>query len=477
MKNDRRRFIRNSGLAGLGIAGSALAPEQTAAYDQATVGQTKPLPPPPRWQRFNMSGFTAPPLPKVRLGIVGLGQRGPSHLKTLVRVEGVEVTGLCDLRPGKVEEAQKLLAGTVHQPAVFTGEEGWKRLCERDDVDLVVLTTPWYMHATMAVYAMNHGKHVASEVPAAGTIEECWSLVSTAEQTRRHFMMLENYCYGAFQLLTLNMARHGFFGEVVHGDCAYNTSKMKNNFSRTLYWDMWWLRQYAARRGNIYPTHGLGPVSQIMGINRGDRFDFLVSVESDDFMMAAKAKELAAKDDFFKPFAEKTYRGNMSVTTIRTARGRTIMLQHDATSPSPHNLIHGIYGTKGAALFDPQPPRLSAGNDEWASPEEFAALEKQYTPKISRQMSAAARQTGAGHWGTDLFQDWHLVDCLRNGLPLDQDVYDAAALSSIVPLSQWSVLNRSASVDVPDFTDGAWTTNGPNMDIMLERGGTTRVIV
>ena len=153
------------------------------------------------------------------------------------------------------------------------------------------------------------------------------------------------------------------------------------------------------------------------------------------------------------------------------------MLQHDATSPSPHNLIHGIYGTKGAALFDPQPPRLSAGNEQWATPDEFKALEKQHTPKISVQVGELARQTGAGHWGTDLFLDWRLIDCLRHGIPLDMDVYDAAALSCIVPLSQWSVQNRSNSIDVPDFTDGAWSSNRPNMDITLERGGSTGVIV
>ena len=480
MNGDRRRFLRQGGFVGLGLAGRNLTPERDRASGQASPGgsgQAATETPAPRWPRFNMAGFAAPPLDKVRIGIVGLGQRGPGHLKTVARVEGVEIRGLCDLRPEKVEAAQKLLAGSAHHPESFTGEEGWKRLCEREDVDLVMITTPWTMHAAMAVYAMNHGKHVASEVPAASTLEECWQLVATAEQTRRHCMMLENYSYGAFPLLTLNMARRGFFGEVVHADCAYNTSKMRNNFDRNMYWDMWWLKQYASRRGNIYPTHGLGPVSQVMGINRGDRFELLVSVESRDFMMAAKAKELAATDDFFEPFAAKTFRGNMSVTTIRTARGRTIMLQHDATSPSPHNLIHGIYGTKGAALFDPPPPRLSVGNDTWVSPEEFAALEKEHAPKITQLVSELARKIGAGHWGTDLFIDWRLVDCLRNGIPLDQDVYDAAVLSSIVPLSQWSVLNRSNSIDVPDFTNGAWERNPSNMDIMLERGGTTRVIV
>jgi predicted dehydrogenase len=463
----RRSFLRTASLASLGLA--AGLPDGFAA---SGPGQRK------RKQVFNMAGYATPKLETVRIGIIGLGQRGPAHLETMKHVEGAEIRALCDLRPEKVAAANKMLEGTIHNPELYSGsEDAWEKLCEQKDLDLVIITTPWYLHAPMAVFAMEHGKHTASEVPAAGTLDECWRLVETAERTRMHCIMLENYSYLPFQLLTLNMARQGFFGEVVHGEGAYNTSKMGNNFSKTMYWNMWWLRQYASRRGNIYPTHGLGPVAQIMNINRGDRFDFLVSVESNDFMMQARARELAATDDFFKPFAEKTYRGNMSVTTIRTAMGRTIMLQHDATSPSPHNLIHGIYGTKGAALYDPQPPRLSAGNHAWVSREEFDALEKQYTPKIAIQVNELARQVGAGHGGTDLLEDWRLIDCLRNGLPLDQDVYDAAAWSSIVPLSQWSVLNRSNSIEVPDFTGGSWKTNPLNMDINLERGGNTRVLI
>ncbi|MBN1590496.1 MAG: Gfo/Idh/MocA family oxidoreductase [Pirellulales bacterium] len=477
---NRRDFVVKTGLAGLGLAGGSLAHGSLSADDlhrredaagQDQPGQTK------HTQRFNMSGFAAPPLERVRVAIIGLGQRGPAHIYNMKHIEGVQIKALCDIRPKKAHAAKAKLAGSAHEPDVYTGEEDWKKVCERDDVDLVVVTTPWYMHAMMSVYAMNHGKHVASEVPAAGTLDECWQLVETAEQTRRHCMMMENYCYLPFQLMTLNMARQGVFGEVFHADCAYNTSKMRNNFSKNLYWDMWWLRQYAARRGNIYPTHGLGPVSTIMNINRGDRFEFLVSVESADFMMNARARELAATDEFFRPFAKETYRGSMSVTTIRTSRGRTIMVQHDASSPSPHNLIHGIHGTKGAALYDPQPPRISLGNGAWVSPAKFEKLKQKYTPNIVKKLSELASQIGAGHGGTDLLEDWHLIDGLRNGLPLDQDVYDAAAWSSIVPLSQQSVLNRSDSVDIPDFTVGAWKTNKPNMDIMLERGGNTKILV
>ena len=476
MKSKRREFLKWIGLAGISMSGGNITKgfASDSSYEEADLpllikqyGQS-------RTQHFNMSGFAAPEIGTIRVGVIGLGQRGPSHVRRMSILEGVEIKALCDLIPEKAVAAKKRLEGTGHNPEIYAGSSDvWKKLCEREDLDLVIITTPWYMHAGMAVYAMEHGKHVASEVPAAGTIAECWKLVETAERTRRHCMMMENYAYMEFQLLTLNMARQGFFGEVVHGDCAYNTSKMGNNFSKSLYWEMWWLKQYASRKGNIYPTHGLGPVSQIMDINRGDRFDFLVSVESNDFMMNKRAKELAESDDFYKPFTDSDYRGNMSVTTIRTKKGRTIMLQHDATSPSPHNLIHGISGTRGTALFDPQPPRLSKGNHEWVSREEFEKLKKTYTPKIFEKMGKIASESG--HGGSDLLLSWRMIDCLHNGLPLDQDVYDAASLSSIVPLSEWSVRNRSNSIEIPDFTRGAWKTNMRNMDINLEQCGNTGV--
>jgi predicted dehydrogenase len=480
MKSNRRDFFKKTGLMGLGLSSARLLHSKTLAIEneeKTDIAEKSRQLEKSHAQRFNMSGFAAPPMERVRIAIIGTGQRGPNYIDNMRHIEGVEIKALCDIRPEKVNAAKAKLAGTEHNPDIYTGVEDWKRICERADIDLVIITTPFYMHTTMAVYAMNCGKHAASAVPAAATIEECWQLVETAEKTRRHCKILENIAYMPFQLLTLNLARQGFFGQVVHGDCAYNSSKMANNFSKAFYWDMWWLKQYASRRGNIYPTHGLGPVSLVMNINRGDKFEFLVSVESDDFMMKAKAEELAATDDFFKPFANKKYRGDMSVTIIRTTMGRTIMLQHDATDPSPHAYIHGIYGTKGAALYDPQPPRLSTGNHAWISQEEFNAIEEKYAAKITRLLSDPAKNLGSGHDGTDLFESWRLIDCLRNGLPLDMDVYDAAAWSSIVPLSQWSVLHRSNSIEIPDFTAGAWKRNKPNMDINLEKGGNTKVMI
>jgi hypothetical protein len=478
MKTKRRDFLKLTGAAGLGFIskGTIGQAAEWPLADKTDLEQLSKKYQEAHRQQFNMAGFAAPRLSTVRVGIIGMGNRGPGHMLTMSRLEGVEIKALCDLRPERVEAARKRLEGKGHSPELYTGsEDEWKRLCERKDLDLIIVTTPYYMHARMAVYAMNQGKHVATEVPAAGTLEECWQLVQTAEATRKHLMMLENYSYMEFQLLMLSLARQGVFGEVVHGDCAYNTSKMGNNFGKTVYWNMWWLRQYAARRGNIYPTHGLGPVCQIMDINRGDRLDFLVSVESKDFMMAKKANELAQSDSFYKEFADKQYRGNMNTTVIRTVQGRTIMLQHDATSPSPHNLIHGVYGTAGAALYDPPPPRIALGNHKWASPKEFAEVQKKYTPALYKRMGEIS--SGSGHGGSDLLTDWHLIDCLHNGLPLDQDVYDAAAWSSIVPLSQWSVLNRSNSIAIPDFTAGAWKTNPRNMDIELKHGGANTKVI
>jgi predicted dehydrogenase len=476
MKNSRRDFIKISGAAGLGLTGGAFqgcasdSTEENSDLPQYINDYEKK-----RVQRFNMSGYAAPKICNVRIGIIGLGNRGPSHTRTLSHIDGVEIKALCDLLPERAIKAKKLLENTDHNPELYSGStDEWKKLCQRPDLDLIIVTTPYYLHAEMAIYAMEQGKHVASEVPAAATIEEAWKLVETAERTRKHCMMLENYSYMSFQLVMLNMARQGFFGEIVQGEGAYNTSKMNNNFGKKTYWNMWWLRQYGSRKGNIYPTHGLGPIAQMMDINRGDKFEFLVSVESRDFMMGAKAKELAATDSFYDEFKDLDYRGNMNTTIIKTTQGSTIVLQHDATSPSPHNLIHGIYGTKGSALYDPPPPRISTGNHQWASVEEFEKIKEKYTPEIYHKLSELSKNSG--HGGSDLKIDWHLIDCLHNGLPLDQDVYDAAAWSSIVPLTDWSVRNNSNSIKVPDFTAAAWKSNKRNMDINLKSGGNTRIV-
>jgi hypothetical protein len=320
---------------------------------------------------------------------------------------------------------------------------------------------------------MEHGKHVATEIPAATTVEDCWKLVETSERTRRHCMMLENCCYDFFELLTLNMARQGFFGEVVHVEGAYIHDIYESFFDKSKRYDLWRLRENV-RKGNLYPTHGLGPICQVLDINRGDKMDYLVSMSSNDFMLEARAKQVAKTDPTFQEFANKTFRGNMNTTTIRTQKGKTIMLQHDVTSPRPYSRIHLVSGTKATALKYPLPGRISTGHD-WISETEMKVLEEKYQPEIVKRIGELAKQVG-GHGGMDFLMDWRLIDCLRNGLPLDQDVYDAASWSVIGPLSEKSVANRSNSIDIPDFTSGAWKTNTP-VDISMKKGGNTGITV
>jgi hypothetical protein len=309
-------------------------------------------------------------------------------------------------------------------------------------------------------------------VPAAKTIEECWLLVETSEKTKKHCMMLENCCYDFFELLSLNMTRQGLFGELVHVEGAYIHNLVDLNFSKKGYYDMWRLKENY-RNGSLYPTHGLGPICQALNINRGDQMEYLNSMSTFDFQMEAKANELAKADSFYAPYAGKKYRGNMNTTLIRTYKGKTIMVQHDVTSTRPYSRIHLLSGTKGIARKWPEPARVSFGHD-WVSQQEMKKLEEQYTPEIIKKIGEMAKKVG-GHGGMDFMMDWRLIDCLRNGLPLDQDVYDAALWSAVAPLSEISVKNRSNSVDVPDFTNGSWKTNTP-VSLSLEGGGTTGVV-
>jgi predicted dehydrogenase len=469
MKNNRREFLKLTGLTGAGILAGCAMPALAHA-DQAINTRLLQA----ARQHFNMSGYAAPRLEKVRIGFIGLGNRGPGAVVRMSKIEGVEIKALCDLRPEKAEAAGKKLENTPHKPTLYSGNENeWKKVCERKDIDLIYIATPWHLHTPMAVYAMTQGKHAATEVPAAVTIEECWQLVETSERTRKHCMILENTCYDFFELLTLNMARQGFFGEIIHGEGAYIHDLLEGNFSKTKYYDMWRLKQNY-RNGSLYPTHGLGPVAQAMNINRGDKMDYLVSMSSNDFMMAPKARELAAQDNFYKEFANKSFRGNMNTTTIRTNKGRTIMLQHDVTSPRPYSRLHTISGTKGIAQKYPLPGRIATSHEDWLPESEVKKLEERYKPAIVARIGDMAKQVG-GHGGMDFLMDWRLIDCLRNGLPLDIDVYDAAAWSAIGPLSEASVKNRSGSVDIPDFTAGSWKTNQP-VDITLAKGGNTRVV-
>ena len=469
--SNRRDFLKKTGL-GAGILATGIV-SNSCNKGSDTTGK-KPvaykLAP-----GFNMSGYAAPKIETVRIGYIGLGGRGSSAMMRMTHIEGIQIKALCDIRKIAAEASQQRLkeSGLPEAELYFGKEESWKKLCEREDLDLIYICTPWSMHTPMALYAMEQGKHVVSEVPAATSLEEAWELVAVSEKTKKHCMMLENCCYDFFELLTLNMARQGFFGDIVHGECGYLHNLLESNFVKyddsklrsegSGYYKMWRLRENL-RNGNLYPTHGLGPICQIMNINRGDKMEYLTSMSSNDFQMADKAAELAVEDPFYNEFKEKTYRGNANTTMIRTFKGSTIMVQHDVTSPRPYSRIHLVSGTKAFARKYPS-ERIATGHNDWIDDQRMQELREEFTPEIVHRVGDVAKKVG-GHGGMDFIMDWRLIDCLRNGLPLDQDVYDAALWSAVAPLSEMSVTNRSDSVDVPDFTRGGWESNKPVSLIM-----------
>ena len=453
---NRRDFIRiaAAGAAALGLGFKGIRESRAEKFDNEML-------PRPEGQSHVM-GLACEPMEKVRIGVIGLGMRGMDAVSRLLYVEGVEITAVCDKIPERVEKAKQIVIerGRPEPAGLSEGPEDWRKLCEREDVDLVYSCTPWYLHTPNAVYAMQKGKHAAIEVPAATTLEECWLLVNTAEQTRRHCMMLENCCYDFFELATLNMARNGVFGEVMHAECAYIHDLRWLKFDEvTGYVDMWRLKYSMNHNGNLYPTHGLGPVAQIMGINRGDRMEYLTSTSTNQVGMS-----LYAKDKFGESSSEYKQHyelGDMNTTLVRTANGKTIMIQHDTTSPRPYSRIHLVSGTGGIASKWPvEQIALEPGAHEWLSEEEKQKLLEKYEHPLAKKMGEMAREVG-GHGGMDFIMDWRLIYCLRNGLPLDQDVYDAAAWSSIVELTETSVRNQSRMVEVPDFTRGLWKETKP----------------
>ncbi|MEZ0453163.1 Gfo/Idh/MocA family protein [Sphingobacterium thalpophilum] len=473
MGTNRRSFLKLSGLASLGlVSGHRLHAQETAttALEEIRLQSSKKYAP-----IFNMSGYAAPRIDTVRVGFIGVGNRGSAAVERISQIAGVSINGICDVRPQKANEARGRIKTPGHSARIYAdGADDWKKMCESDQFDLIYIATHWKLHAPMAIYAMEHGKHVALEIPAATTVEDCWNLVRTSEKTKKHCVMLENCCYDYFELLTLNLARQGFFGDIVHCEGAYIHDIMDSLFEENKRYDFWRLKENAARNGNLYPTHGLGPICQILRINRGNKMDYMSSMSSKDFMLHTKAKEMAKIDRQLEAYAGKPFRGNINISNIMTSSGSTMMLQHDVSSPRPYSRIHLVSGTKAFAQKYPLPGKIAIGHNDFLGAEEMAALERKYAPGIVNKIGELAKAIG-GHGGMDFMMDWRLIDCLRNGLPMDMDVYDAASWSVIGPLSEWSVANGSQPIEIPDFTNGNWKTNSVH-DINLSSGGTTQVL-
>ncbi len=396
-----------------------------------------------------MSGVKFQPADVVRMGFIGTGGRGSSLIDNFSAIPEVQVKAVCDVVPEKVARVQSRLvkAGKASPAAYTNGDHAFESLVARDDLDLVIVATPWIWHVPMAVAAMKAGKHVGVEVPAARTLDDCWTLVETSESTRRHCIQLENCCYGYNELLVWNLVKAGVLGELTHGACAYNHDLRSILFSNEGE-GLWRRFEHLNRNGNLYPTHGLGPVAHYMDINRGDRFDTLVSMSSLVASLPAYRKEHLKPDD---PRQKEVYReGDLNISLIRTANGRVITLEHNVSSPQPYDRINLIAGTKG--IFRDYPPRIYVDGQK---KEEFQGLDayKEYEHPYWKQVGEMARELG-GHGGMDFVMAYRLVQCMRKGEAPDIDVYDAAAWSAPGPLSEASVAQGSAPMKFPDFKNG-----------------------
>ncbi len=437
----RREFLRAGAAFGVGaaLAGQVAPPDRGPAASESIL-------------------FRAPPLPTVRIGFVGIGGQGSVHVENLLSLEGVEIKALCDIVPEKVSHwQQKIRELGRPEPAGYTrGPRDFERLCAEEELDLVFNATPWEWHVPIGLTAMQNGKHAASEVPLAYTVDDCWALVEHAEKYRKHCLMMENCCYDRLEMLAFHLARLGMLGELMHGECGYNHDLRSVKFSRE--GEGLWRRAHATRRnGNLYPTHGLGPIAQALSINRGNQFDHLVSMSGNSRGLQLWQAEHLAADD---PRRTERYKlSDVNVSLIRTMAGQTIVLWHDTNLPRPYSRKYILQGTRG--LVEGYPRRVyvegkSQKEDRW---DEIDPWFDDYDHPFWK--NEKVRTMALGHGGMDWLEDWRLISCLRQGLPTDQNVYDGAAWSVIGPLTEWSVANGSRAARIPDFTRGRWRETEP----------------
>lgn len=403
------------------------------------------------------------PIPTVRVAFIGLGMRGPGAVSRMTHIDGVEIVALCDVEKQNVEKVNKQLEEMgIPKAKEFYGDTAiWRQVTALPNVDLIYVATDWESHARIGIQAMKDGKHVAIEVPAAMTMDEIWGLINTSEKTRKHCMQLENCVYDFFELTSLNMAQQGLFGELVHGEGAYIHALLP--FWKE-YWNNWRMNYNRKHRGDLYPTHGLGPVCLAMNIHRGDKLNYLVSMDANQISSVEFLKEETGEDviDFKN--------GEHTSTLIKTQKGKTILVEHNVNSPRPYNRMFQLTGTKGFANKYPiegfalESDKLSADvklNHENLDSHSFVpdevrkALMEKYRHPIVKDIEEKAKTVG-GHGGMDFIMDYRLIYCLQNGLPLDMDVYDLAEWCCLIPLTALSLEHGSAPVQIPDFTRGAW---------------------
>ena len=394
----------------------------------------------------------------VRIGIVGLGGRGTSLLNTLLGINGVEVPAVCDLDNQKIAGVQDTLvkAGQDKPEGYSGGPEDFRRLMERDDLDAVLIATPWHWHTPMAVYGMKSGKYVAVEVPASITLDECWELVDTHEETGVPCMMLENWSFRSDNLAVLNMIRLGLFGEIVHCHCAHSHDCIDHWFFDPQGNKRWGAEYLLKRNADQYPTHSLGPVVSWMDLGCGDYFAYLTSTAT---------RSIGINSYFTRKFgpnhsnAWPEYKqGDIVTTVVKTHKGNTIVINYDMQLPRPYDNRWMIQGTEGIYNEQRQAVYLTGRSPEYHEWESFAGYQEKYEHAWWKEMR---NQETGGHGGTDYLELSRFLKAVRNKTQTPVDVYDSVLMSVIIPLSEASIAAGSAPVECPDFTRGAWKTRKP----------------
>ena len=452
----------------VGIGAQSLSPSTKWHWDKGTIVVETPERPA---GQEHVLGLTAPKMKTVRVAFVGLGMRGPGAVKRFCHIPGVEIVALCDYVKERAEACQADLRTAGLKPAdIYSGEKGYEELCKRNDIDLVYIATDWNHHYPVAKFAMENGKHTAIEVPSAMNLEQCWSLIDLSEKTRLHCFILENCCYDEYELNTLAMAQDGVFGEIIRAEGAYI-------HGLEWFWDLYWkdpndndkdnlhwrMKYNMENRGDVYATHGLGPVAQCLNIHRGDRFTTLIAMDTESFVGKDWVKGKTGKE------CKEFRNGDHTTTLMRTAQGKVVEIQHNVMTPQPYNRMYKLTGTKGYASKYPTKsyalsseamkgtgaPKIDNLNAHgFMNEEQKTALEKKYYHPLQRKYGEFGRNMG--HGGMDYVMEARLVYCLQNGLPLDMDVYDMAEWCCLAELGTLSMDNNCAAVTFPDFTRGYW---------------------
>ena len=418
-----------------------------------------------------MGDFAAPKLDTVRIAMIGVGARGSGHARQLASIEGTEIVAIADLYEDLVDRSVTncVAAGNGRHQNIaryFGGDGDWKKMLAEVKPDAVFIATNWSNHAPMAIETMKQGAHAFVEVPIAVTLQEMWDIVDTSEQTQKHCMMMENVNYGREELLYLNLCRQGKIGEILHAEAAYIHELRFQMEEQERGTGSWRTSHLANRNGNLYPTHGLGPVAQYMNLGRGeDQFNSLVSFSTPARGRKAYAEKNYAADHKWNALDYKG--GDLNTSIVKTHLGRTIMIQWDETSPRPYSRHNLVQGTLGAIAGFPTRIALEGGvegatdsHHRWAQGEQLDAIYEQYEHPMYKRLGALATKMG-GHGGMDFMMLYRAVECLRTGTPLDQNVYEGCLWSSVAPLSEASVAQGGMPQKFPDFTRDNWAQTKP----------------